>query len=201
VVIDSSKHASLAFCLRAGGAPIDLSVVHVVRDPRAVACSWARLVPRPENGAPMTRWRPGRTALHWLAQNLAFHHLARLGVPVVRVRYEDLADAPRHTLRRLIRRLGLEPGLEPGLEGDPERGAECPARAGRPAFVRRGVATLSAAHTVSGNPMRFAVGPVALVRDDAWRARLPRRHRRLVTALTWPLCLRYGYRLGAGGPR
>ncbi len=191
VVIDSSKHASLAFCLRAGGAPIDLRVVHVVRDPRAVACSWARPVLRPEDGTPMTRWRPGRTTLHWLAQNLAFRHLARQGVPMVRVRYEDLVDAPRRTLHRLVRRLGLAGG--PGREGHD--------RAGRPAFVRRGVVTLSAAHTVSGNPMRFAVGRVALTRDDAWRARLPRRHRRLVTALTWPLCLRYGYRLGAGGPR
>ena len=36
VVIDSSKHASLAFCLRSCPG-IDLRVVHMVRDSRAVA--------------------------------------------------------------------------------------------------------------------------------------------------------------------
>ena len=182
VVIDSSKHASLAFCLSAAGESIELSVVHVVRDPRAVAHSWGRRVPRPEDGAPMTRWRPGVAALHWLVQNLAFHLLARRGVPVIRVRYEDLVAAPRKTIRRLVRRLALPVG--PGLP-----------------FVRGGGVTLSPTHTVSGNPMRFAVGTLPLRRDDAWRTALPHRHRWLVTALTWPLSRRYGYRLGTGVPR
>jgi hypothetical protein len=182
VVVDSSKHASLAFCLSAALDPAlgGLSVVHVVRDPRAVAHSWSRQVSRPEDGEPMTRWRPGVAALHWLVQNLAFHLLARRGVPVTRVRYEDLVDRPRETLSGLAARLGLPSDL---------------------AFLREAGATLSPAHTVSGNPMRFTVGPLPLTRDDAWRSRLSRRHRRLVTALTWPLSLRYGYRLGPEVPR
>jgi len=178
VIVDSSKHASLAFCL--AGAGEDLSVVHMVRDARAVAHSWSRLVPRPEDGTPMTRWRPAATAVHWLAQNLAFHLLARRGVPVTRVRYEDLVDAPRPTLARLARRLRLPAG-EPALHD--------------------GAVTLSVAHTVSGNPMRFAVGALPLRRDDSWRTGMARRHRWLVTALTWPLLLRYGYRLAGQGAR
>ena len=43
VVIDSSKHASLAFCLSTSPA-LDLRVVHVIRDSRAVAYSWSRVV-------------------------------------------------------------------------------------------------------------------------------------------------------------
>ena len=50
VVIDSSKHASLAFCLR-GSSGLDLRVVHVVRDPRAVAYSWSKIVARPDAAA------------------------------------------------------------------------------------------------------------------------------------------------------
>src|SRR5215475_6872222 len=38
-VVDSSKHASLAFCL-SSCPDIDLRVIHVVRDSRAVAYSW-----------------------------------------------------------------------------------------------------------------------------------------------------------------
>ena len=80
VVIDSSKHASLAFCLR-GRPDLDLRVVHVVRDSRAVAYSWSRIVARPEaaagtrmstysageRGRPLERaeWRPPAAGPAW----------------------------------------------------------------------------------------------------------------------------------------
>ncbi|MBG0826295.1 sulfotransferase [Planomonospora sp. ID67723] len=170
VVVDSSKHASLAFCLAAAG--VDVHVVHVVRDPRAVAHSWQRRVTRPEDGTPMTHWSPVRTSLHWLAQNLGLELLARRGVPVTRIRYEDLLADPARTLRRLAAEVGVLPKLD---------------------FLGDGVAELSAAHTASGNPMRFTAGRVELVRDDGWRTAASPRQRRLVTALTWPLMIRYDY--------
>ncbi|MFI6325440.1 sulfotransferase [Nonomuraea sp. NPDC050556] len=170
VVIDSSKHASLAFCLAAGGVAVH--VVQVVRDPRAVAHSWRRTVARPEDGNAMTRWGSVRTSMHWLVQNAGLDLLARRGVQVTRVRYEDLLADPRAALTRLLASLGLAADL-PFLDGS--------------------TATLTAAHTASGNPMRFAVGPVELARDDSWRDGLPRAHRGLVRGLTWPLMTRYGY--------
>ncbi|MEV7007135.1 sulfotransferase [Streptosporangium sp. NPDC051022] len=171
VVVDSSKHASLAFCLAAAG--VDVHVVHVVRDPRAVAHSWQRPVTRPEDGTPMTRWSPARTSLHWLTQNLGLELLARRGVPVSQVRYEDLVHAPADTLRRLVGRIGLCPRLD---------------------FLGDGEVTLSRSHTASGNPMRFSAGRIELVPDDVWRTAVPVGHRRLVTTLTWPLMIKYGYR-------
>ncbi|GGP92663.1 sulfotransferase [Streptosporangium pseudovulgare] len=170
VVVDSSKHASTAFCLTAAG--LDVRVVHVVRDPRAVAHSWRRRVPRPEDGRPMTRWSPARTSLHWLAQNLSLELLARGGARVTRVRYEDLLDAPAAVLGRLAAEAGLPPRLD---------------------FLSAGRADLSPAHTVSGNPVRFTVGRIGLDPDDGWRTAAPARHRRLVAALTWPLMIKYGY--------
>ncbi|MBB2913361.1 hypothetical protein FHS43_004665 [Streptosporangium becharense] len=171
VVVDSSKHASLAFCLAAAGA--DVHVIHVVRDSRAVAHSWHRHVPRPEDGRAMTRWSPARTSLHWVVENLGLELLARRGVPVTRVRYEDLLDTPADTLRRLVAGIGLRPRLD---------------------FLSGRVARLSTAHTASGNPLRFALGPTELAGDDGWRTALSPRRRRLVTALTWPLMIKYGYR-------
>ncbi|NUT42755.1 MAG: sulfotransferase [Thermoactinospora sp.] len=170
VVIDSSKHASLAFCLMAGG--VDVRVVHVVRDPRAVAHSWRRTVERPEDGRPMTRWGALRTSMHWTAQNLALDLFAGSG-GITRVRYEDLLADPRTTLTRLADELDLDPDF---------------------GFLRGSTAMLQPRHTVSGNPMRFAVGPVELSRDDAWHDGLPRRHQTLVAGLTWPLMSKYGYR-------
>ncbi|GAA1269717.1 sulfotransferase [Sphaerisporangium rubeum] len=181
VVVDSSKHASLAFCLLTSPV-VDLSVVHLVRDPRAVAHSWQRHVRRPEDGAPMTRWRPWRTAVHWVVQNLAFELLALRNGTVVRVRYEDLLADPPAVLVPLLAQLGLPTGPR----GDP------PGLSGFAAGHR--VAELSMAHTCSGNPMRFTTGTLELRLDDTWCDRLPRHHRWLVTALTWPLMIRYGYR-------
>lgn len=171
VVVDSSKHASLAYCLFQGG--LDPHIVQVVREPRAVAHSWGKTVERPEDGRPMTRWGPVRTAVHWSAQNLALELLARRGARVTRVRYEDLVAAPCDTLARLVGELGLPASRLPFLHGT--------------------TAHLTTAHTVSGNPMRFSAGPVELSHDDAWRRGLPRRQQSLVAALTWPLRARYGY--------
>ncbi|SDI84674.1 Sulfotransferase family protein [Nonomuraea jiangxiensis] len=171
VVIDSSKHASLACCLLESG--MDLRIVHVVRDPRAVAHSWGRTVRRPEDGQPMTRWGPARTAVHWTAQNAAIELLSDRGGQVTRVRYEDLVAAPGPTLLELARTLGLEVPELPFVDG-------------RTVWLGR-------SHTASGNPMRFRVGWVELRRDDSWRSGLPGRDRRVVDALTWPLRARYGY--------
>jgi hypothetical protein len=53
-------------------------------------------------------------------------------------------------------------------------------------------------HTVAGNPLRFRRGDVAIEADLEWRSRLEAGPRRVVTALTWPLLLRYGFRLRGG---
>ncbi|GAA3837561.1 sulfotransferase [Sphaerisporangium flaviroseum] len=193
VVVDSSKHASLAFCLSTSPV-VDLSVVHLVRDPRAVAYSWRRRVRRPEDGTAMTRWRPIRTSLHWMVQNLAFELLARRGASVIRIRYEDLLADPRTVLSTLLARLGYRDvagGASAGGGGEGGGGAG----GGGLTFLRPGQAELSVAHTCAGNPMRFRAGPVELSRDDSWRDRLSYRHKWLVTALTWPLMIQYGYRV------
>ena len=178
LVVDSSKHPSLAHCLRWQDA-LDLRVLHVVRDSRAVAYSWSRQVRRPDTDREsyMTRYSPAMAAGQWTGQNAAFHLLARTGVPVLRMRYEDFVAAPEKALVRLADFAGL-----PAPEGFP--------------FLGAGWAHLDPAHSVSGNPMRFATGRIPVRQDERWRAGLPARQRRAVTALTLPLLAGYGY-LGA----
>ena len=60
-------------------------------------------------------------------------------------------------------------------------------------FVHDGQVDLRVSHTVAGNPGRLETGTIPLRLDDAWRDALPDGARRTVTALTWPLLLRYGY--------
>ena len=182
LVVDSSKHASLAFCLRRE-PDVDLRVLHLVRDPRAVAYSWGRQVLRPDTDRPsyMTRYSAVTAAKQWDVQNAAFHLLARTGCPTMRLRYEDFTAQPELALRRVASFAGRPaPDSYPFLTG---AGGTWSAR-------------LDGGHSVSGNPMRFTTGPVPVSRDEKWRTHMPRARQRAVTALTWPLMAGYGY-LGA----
>lgn len=180
VVVDSSKHSSLAFCLRHHD-DIDVRVVHVVRDSRGVAYSWTKEMARPESAVGrqlMTRYSPVRSALLWDANNTSLGILGRLGTPRLLMRYEDFLADPRSAVRRIA-----------GF-------AELPIAPGDLDFLGDAHVELTQAHTVAGNPMRFRTGRIELRRDDAWKQQLPRRQQRVISALTAPLLLRYGYPLG-----
>jgi hypothetical protein len=188
LVVDSSKHASLAFCLREAPG-VDLRVLHLVRDPRAVAYSWSRQVRRPDTDRPsyMTRYSPATAAMQWNIQNAAFGLLTRTGVPAMRLRYEDFTAEPERALRRVAGFAGL-----PAQDSYPF----LTAGGGGPSGAATVTARLDGSHSVSGNPMRFTTGPVVIRSDEQWRTRLPRAQQRAVAALTWPLMAGYGY-LGA----
>ena len=117
MTVDASKHASLAFCLRTT-PEIDLRVVHLVRDPRAVAYSWTRPLKRPEaEGAAAASPRyfptvsPARSAMRWNIVNLGLDLLARSGTPTRLVRYEDFIAAPLAGMRQLAEFAGVDPDL------------------------------------------------------------------------------------------
>jgi len=184
VVVDASKQITLAFCLsHLPGS--DLAVLHCVRDSRAVAHAWTKVVQRPDSDDPtaqMRRYPPTRLAGLWDAHNAAVGLLrSRRGVPVLRSRYEDFAGTPEATVLAVAAFAGLSPdGFPPGSLG--------------PDWV-----TIGGAHTVSGNPVRFSTGRTLVRRDDRWRTAMPARQQAGVTALTWPLLWRYGYPLRVGG--
>ncbi|MQA03045.1 MAG: sulfotransferase [Streptosporangiales bacterium] len=174
LVLDSSKHGSLAFCLH-HARELDLRIVHCVRDSRAVAYSWQRTVQRPEAAQPsvMPVYSPLRSAALWTLENGLIEALGRRGNPVHLLRYEDLVDDPMAALRAVCRFLDC-PEPPPGLVSDH-------------------TAHLAASHSVSGNPMRFLDGAVSITPDEAWRRERSSAATRLVSALTLPLRLKYGY--------
>jgi sulfotransferase family protein len=182
LVVDSSKHSALAHVLR-WSTGLDLRVVHVVRDARGVAYSWTKKVDRPEtDGAEqMTRYSPGRAALLWNAHNAAFGLLARRGVALRRIRYEEFLADPQAGLTGLAEFAGLPLGPDDL------------------SFLQPGQADLRVGHSAAGNPMRFAVGRIPLQRDDAWVRSLPDRQRRLVGAVCAPLLRAYGYPITVPG--
>ena len=179
VVVDASKGPALGLAL--SGAPgVDLRLLNVVRDPRAVAWSWQRHVERPHasTGGTEEMWRIAahRSAAQWSALQLEVAAIAGLGgVPSVRLRYEDVVADPVAALVAATTALGV-----------PLTRADLPA-------VEAGCTVLGPSHGLSGNPSRFRSGPVELRRDDRWATRMRGRDRAVVTALTLPLLAAYGY--------
>ena len=180
VIVDTSKFPSYGFVL--GMAPsVDLHVVHLVRDPRAVAYSWMRkkLQPDPETPEYTPQESPAGTSLRWAARNLGTEALWRRSRDrYLMLRYEDFVAEPRR-------------GIERALELVDEEAAPLP-------HVGEHEVKLGANHNIWGNPIRFQTGLVRLRPDDEWAFRMKPEDRKLITALTLPLLAHYGYPLIAG---
>lgn len=176
-IVDSTKDPPFAFLLRRVPG-VDLRVVHLVRDSRGVAFSWTKRVRKPEEAERttyMNTYHPVEMGFRWIAYNLCFHVLERLGVPRILTRYEGLVTSPRAEIERVAAHLG-EPVHEDHLSFLNGRGVD-----------------LGVHHTVSGNPMRFEQGTIPLRLDEEWKTRLNPLHKRLVSIFTFPLLLHYGY--------
>jgi len=175
VVVDSSKFPGYGGVV-ADLPDVDMRVLHLVRDSRAVAYSWMRKKAQPDTDAiaHMMQRRARTVAPRWMTANLASEALwRRTPERYVRVRYEDFVADPQVTLNGALQSLGMDP-LPDGIIDD-------------------GYVHLGTNHTVSGNPSRFATGAVRLRVDDEWETKMSPKDFRLVTAVTWPLLARYGY--------
>jgi hypothetical protein len=178
VVVDASKGPALGRAL-AGTPGLDVRLLNVVRDPRAVAWSWNRRVVRPHataGGDQMWRIPAHRAAAQWAALQLEVEAIAGMdGGAAARIRYEDFVADPVGTLVTATTALGL-----------PLAADDLPA-------VRAGAVRLGPSHGLSGNPSRFRSGDIVLRSDDSWTDQMPLRARSTVTALTLPLLAGYGY--------
>ena len=173
VIVDTSKEPAYGYAL--GMVPgVDLRVLHLVRDPRAAAYSWAKKKPQPDSAERefMHQKTPTQSAVLWDAWNASIEALWR-DTPKRYLRYEDFVAEPRRSFEQILALVDEEDAELP-LEGE---------RA-----VRLGIS-----HTVSGNPNRFDTGSVELRQDRAWQKQMKLRDRALVTALTLPLLTRYHY--------
>lgn len=180
VVVDSSKMpGDLALLVTTPG--IDVHVVHLVRDPRAVAWSWQRrkLMTDLETPRPIGAHSPTRSSLQWVTWNLLIERVARRAASRTLVRYEDLVADPAAVLARLARQVGIPPAAVGDLlDGDEYR--------------------VAVSHTVAGNPSRFATGSVRVRLDDEWRRAQPAGQRRAAAVPALALLRRYGYPIRVG---
>lgn len=190
VLVDTSKLPSYGRALDVVDA-LDVRVLHVVRDPRAVAFSWRRNKrhrtaagsgagpTETDKALEVARFGAARSVFAWTLANLETEILWR-GARADRylmIRYEDFVREPAEALRRIVAFVGAP------SEGLPIKG-------------RR--ARMTANHAVAGNPNRHAGSEVEIREDVEWLAQMPPSRRALVTTMTTPLRARYGYARSVG---
>jgi hypothetical protein len=178
-IVDSTKRASAA--LSAIAAPgTDVHVVHLVRDPRAVAYSLnTRLKRQGATGeGRLTRRRSAaQSSAKWLTANALLDRYVRPAAGPGRyrvVRYEDLTRHPRSVCEDIAGWAGLDPSTL--------------------AFTDESVVELRPTHTVMGNPNRFVSGPVTITPDTEWQELQGSRDRAIASAVAAPTMRTYGYR-------
>ena len=184
-IVDSSKFAAYGAVLsRMPGFKV--YILHLVRDSRASAYSWGKCVAKPEvpdRTEVLPRFSLTSSAMQWTYRNVASGWLRAINPRYLRIRYEDFATTPRSATMEILRFVGEDPERVP--------------------FLNERTVLLGDSHTQSGNPSRFAKGPTLIRPDLSWRHQMPPAGRTIVTAMTWPLLLRYGYRVRVKeiGPR
>lgn len=185
VIVDSSKQPVHGYAIgQASG--VDLYVLHLIRDPRAVAFSKQRLrVRTPDGWQPefLPRLPPSKSALKWIAVNLKSEYFWgwRDNAPYLRLRYEDFVEQPQETLLEIRDLLNEKAPLD--------------------FFVAPHVASVGKeTHQIQGNPSRFETTSLKIRADHEWSSTMPARDRVAITALTLPLLVRYGYSIQSRTP-
>lgn len=182
VIVDSSKVPADAYALLTL-SELDVYVLHLVRDPRAVAHSAARAKPSPDdpNSASMVTQLPIRTALGWSVWNGVLNRMVRPagGERYMRLRYEDFASDPRRATAEILDFVGA---------GE----VDLP-------FTGERTVRFAPTHGPSGNPDRLGRGESAIRPNDRWREEMSNPARLAATLPALPLMGAYGYRIGRDG--
>jgi sulfotransferase family protein len=176
VIVDSSKTLAHAF-IASAYTDLDILILHLVRDPRAVVFSWERNADpgnrRPRVGVAFSKAQLFSSAVDWFTRNLALELFHRRERRMMRVRYEDFARAPEETVQAICRLIGESP-------------APTGIFASRTVYVHEN-------HMVGGNRTRYLRGPVEIRPDDQWQSSMPLDTRVLSSLPAFPLLRRYGY--------
>ena len=166
VIIDSSKNAGYGFMLSLMDM-IDLYVVHLVRDSRAVVFSWSKQ----KKGL----WTedPVKSAATWISRNIATDLLKlNLSGKYIKVLYEDFMNDPIGVTQKIIKPFNVASKQLP--------------------FISSNQVRLNLNHGLCGNPDRFSNGIVQLKLDQRWR-NTKTRSKIITTVITLPLLFRYRY--------
>lgn len=175
IVIDSSK-ASAPLYILLKNEVVDLHVVHLVRDSRAVAYSYRRKKLRREivNRQEFTEiYSSFKVAKRWMSFNMWPLFIKKHIRPerYMALTYESMTSNPKKAVGRILDFVGVRSDLS--------------------FFLDDFTVDLRPTHSVMGNPMRFDSGAVEIRYDGEWEERMKRLDRWIVEAVTFPVMKRF----------
>ncbi|MFQ5641174.1 MAG: sulfotransferase [bacterium] len=179
-IVDSSKNAAYAKLL--GEIPqVRLYVIHLIRDSRGVAFSFGKRKKRPgvpqrkEDDGYFDQFKPFTTALLWCSANFLAERLQKKCVQYMRVRYRDFVSTPVDTIKNVLKTMDIYTGPE------------------QLSHLTDHTAELKNTHILSGNTVRSQHGRIKISEDVEWKIKMRLSGKILVTILTLPFLMRYGY--------
>ena len=172
VIVDSSKSPTHAFILSLIPS-IDLTVIHLIRDPRGVSYSRTKVkYHRPEEE--MKRFNSAMSAFVWMIKNLSAEIMLKNKCNFIRIKYEDAIQNPHATIEKILKAADVK-DIHIPISSDNE-------------------IELTPNHVMWGNPNRFNTGKVHLKLDEEWKQKMNAKDKFFSTAISFPLLKKYGYK-------
>jgi len=171
-LIDSSKIPSYGYAVQQT-EDLDVYMIHLIRDPRAVAYSWKKEVSRTdgEENLTMEQYSILQTTIKWIWGNFITTLLKRTGKYFF-IRYEDFCNQPELYTSKILDFIGVDKELNP---------------------VHGKTFTAGEEHSIWGNPIRMKTGKMEIKEDNEWKNKLGFSDRFWIVFLTWPFLFFYGY--------
>lgn len=167
-IVDDSLHPGYAYAL-ASVPGLEIYLVHLIRDARGCTYSWTK---RQKKGLGSYSLRD--SALGWDLRNLVTELLENSPeIHFYRLRYEDFVSEPKHAVKAILKFANIQPTSLP--------------------FTSPSEVDIGITHSVFGNDNRANIGITALRLDSTWKHKMDKLDYFKVTAMTWPLLLKYGY--------
>jgi len=176
IIVDSSKVPSHLFVL-ANFKKVDLRVIHLVRDPRAVVYSWGKRKKKEladlSGKTYMSQRSISQSIVRWAIENQFTEWFGRKAGRYTLLRYEDFVKDPYTHLLSTLNNVGL--GENP------------------PSLLKSGELTLTPTHSIGGNPIRFVSNTIRIVPDETWRKGLNPLTQAFISMVLSPWMIRYHY--------
>lgn len=176
-VVDSSGSPLHGYVLSDLG-DVDVQMLQLIRDVRAVAFSNQRRKTDPSHPSPdgTTATKPvARVAITWLLYNDVLERLSDNFSRSLSAKYEHIFSSPKSSLRRLARKL---------TDPDPLR---------EDVFDSKRTIELGPHHSGQGNPARYQTGEVTLKVDSEWKRKMSDGQKQFLKILCYPKLKKYEY--------
>ncbi len=171
IIIDESKFSHYLYALLQL-KNIEVNVIHLIRNPQAVAYSWTRKKYAAHSDQLMNQYHPLATARRWLLENIFIEKVCSQ-IKYLPVRYEDFVANPAETIQNIQQWVGLN-------ETNP--------------FIHNQQAEIKKQpHLIASNPIGTRKGIIHIQPDDEWKLKLPIHWQFAIKLICWPLIKKYHY--------